>query len=262
MFSTVGFGLRAFDCNIRVETPCHDAHDTLQRYLFPSIKRTEYSATPDVLFCVERRDDKFQLSVNGVEVALADSAINLAVAAIKALDDIVVKRLATLRAVHAGAVLFANRAMLIPGSTHAGKSSLVAELLKRGATYLSDEYALIDEEGYVHPYPRPLLLRNGRPRQVPVLPGDLNASFASEPAPVGWILSLEYDAVNTWNIQAIPQGEALMILLRNTPHPLEESPSMTDMFLRAVATASCYCGQRGDAVQAADEILELIAGTA
>ncbi len=263
MSSTLGFALRAFDCNIRVETACHEADDILQRYLFPSIARTDnITATPDIFFCVERRDDQFQLSVNGAQVALEDSAVNLAVAAIKALDDHVVQRLTTLRAVHAGAILFSDRAMLIPGSTHAGKSSLVAELLRRGASYLSDEYALIDEEGHVHPYPRPLLLRNGRPRQVPVLPGDLNASFARGRAAVGWVLSLEYEAANTWNIQSVSQGEAVMILLRNTPHPLQESPSMTDVFLRAVARASCYCGQRGDAVQAVDAILKLVGGVA
>jgi hypothetical protein len=79
---------------------------------------------------------------------------------------------------------------------------------------------------------------------------------------VGWVLSLEYEAANTWNIQSVSLGEAVMILLRNTPHPLQESPSMTDVFLRAVARASCYCGQRGDAVQAADAILKLVGGVA
>ena len=46
-----------------------------------------------------------------------------------------IERLTTLRALHAGAVVWNQRALLLPGATHAGKSSLVAELLRRGATY-------------------------------------------------------------------------------------------------------------------------------
>ena len=107
---------------------------------------------------LDRVADQFQLSVDGVVVASAGRAISLVPDLIRALDDAVVQRLTTLRAVHAGAVLWGERALLLPGVTHAGKSSLVAELLRRGATYFSDEYALIDSEGRVHPYPRPLLL--------------------------------------------------------------------------------------------------------
>lgn len=45
--------------------------------------------------------------------------------------------------VHAGVVGWRGRAILLPGRSHSGKSTLVAALLEEGAAYYSDEYALI-----------------------------------------------------------------------------------------------------------------------
>src|SRR6266571_635115 len=61
--------------------------------------------------------------------------------------------------VHAGVVEWRGRAIVIPGKTFTGKSSLTAAFVRAGARYLSDEYALIDAEGRVRPYPKPLSLR-------------------------------------------------------------------------------------------------------
>jgi len=179
-------------------------------------------------------------------------------ALIRVLDEAVIERMSSLFVVHAGAVVFDGRAMLMPGVTHAGKSSLVAELLRRGATYFSDEFALIDSRGRVHPYPRPLLLRNGSAEQYPVLPGECNASVGDAPVPVGWILSLEYQPVGAWRVAEISQSEGLLTLLRNTPHLVGESPDLLGAFRCAVAGATCYAGRRTEAVQAADQILRLI----
>ena len=51
---------------------------------------------------------------------------------------------------HAGVVAWEDRALLLPGQSHAGKSTLVAELVRAGATYYSDEFALLDSQGRVH----------------------------------------------------------------------------------------------------------------
>ena len=61
--------------------------------------------------------------------------------------------------VHAGVVGWRGRAIVIPGRTFTGKSTLVAALVRAGAAYYSDEYAVFDQQGRVHPYPTPLSLR-------------------------------------------------------------------------------------------------------
>jgi hypothetical protein len=256
---TLGFEVRAFDCTVRVATESAHAYSVLDRYIFPSFPRADLnSAHPEIFIRIAQSAGEFHLLVDDAPVVSASQAIELVPHLIHAVDETVVQHLSTLRAVHAGTVLWNGRALLIPGKTHSGKSSMVAELLRRGATYFSDEYALVDAEGRVHPYPRPLLLRNDSDEQFPVLPGECNAEVGKAPAPVGWILLLEYQPGSAWSIQAVPQSLALLGLLQNTPHALADSPQMASAFQSAVAGAACYAGCRPDAVDAAEKILELI----
>ncbi len=109
------------------------------------------------------------------------------------LELAVVERLPDLVAVHAGAVALDGRALLLPGRTQTGKTRLVTALLEQGATYLSDEFALLDEDGRVHPYPRLLALREDE--RVHRL---VATTFGAEPAAgsysVGAVALLTYDA--------------------------------------------------------------------
>jgi hypothetical protein len=240
-----GFEVRAFGCDIQVEAPCPETYATLDRYVFPSMPRmVRRSEQPHLLIRMVRVADQIQLLADDVTVASARTADSLVPDLIRVLDDAVIQRLSELRAVHAGAVLWNGRALLLPGPTHSGKSSLVAELLKRGATYFSDEYALIDSEGRAHPYPRPLLLRNGCPDQLPMLPSEWNAPVGDTPAPIGWILSLAYQPSYAWTVAPISQSEALLILLQNTPHVLAKSPDLVEVFQRAVARSAWSAAQR------------------
>jgi len=61
--------------------------------------------------------------------------------------------------VHAGVVGWNGRAIVIPGQSKIGKTTLVEEFLRIGATYYSDEFAVFDRRGYVHPFARPLRVR-------------------------------------------------------------------------------------------------------
>ncbi|MGA8731964.1 MAG: hypothetical protein WB608_24615 [Terracidiphilus sp.] len=259
MSSTHVFGVRAYGCNIQMESPSLEAHLVLEQYILPSLPRMDIAAdVPHIVVRVTEVDGQFQVFVGDQVVASASSAIGMVPPLIKVLDDAVIERLTMLRAIHAGAVVWNQRALLLPGATHAGKSSLVAELLRRGATYFSDEFALIDAQGFVHPYPRPLLLRNGRPIQSPVLPQEFNVPVGDAPAPVGWIFSLEYVPGTTWNVSSLPHGEAVLTLLKNTPHYLAELPDLVEVFQSAVAGAICFSGQRDEAVPAVDHILQLV----
>jgi hypothetical protein len=259
MSSSHCFNVHAFGCNIQAAASCPEAYVILERYIFPTLPRSAGSIDkPDLILHITRVADRFQLSANNVIVASANRPISLVPEIIRVLDETVIQHLTTLHAVHAGVVLWGGRALLLPGVTHAGKSSLVAELLHRGATYFSDEYALIDSEGRVHPYPRPLLLRNGNPEQVPVLPEECHASIGNTAAPLACILSLEYKPESTWSVTAVSQSEGLLILLRNTPHVLAETPDMVASFLQAVKGAVCYVGYRPGAAETVDHILQIL----
>jgi hypothetical protein len=258
-----GFYVRAFECDINAEAACPETCSILERYVFPSLpKAASTSDQPDLSIRLTRAENHYQLRADDVLVASAGRAVELVPELIRVLDEAVIGRLTTQRAIHAGAVRWNGQALLLPGATHSGKSSLVAELLKRGATYFSDEYALIDSEGRVHPYPRPLLLRNDSLEQFPVLPSEWNVPIADTPAPVGWMMSLKHQSSPAWSVGAISQSEALLMLLQNTPHTLADSPDLVKRFQRAVANATCYAGARPEVPQAVDQILRLVNGTA
>lgn len=66
--------------------------------------------------------------------------------------------------IHAGVVRWQGCAIVIPGRSFSGKSTLVAAFIRAGASYYSDEFAVIDFEGFVHPYHRLLSLRRPHAR--------------------------------------------------------------------------------------------------
>lgn len=258
MPGSFSFRLRAFGCVIQAEASCSDSRAVLERSVFPALPRSAAAAdVPDLRLRIRSGPDGFELSVNAVPVASASCAADLSPEVVRAIDEQILQRMKGMRAVHAGAVAWGDRALLLPGLTHAGKSSLVAELLRHGATYFSDEYALVDRDGLVHPYPRPLLLRNGSPRQSPVLPEECNAQAGTNPAKIDWILALQYQPAGAWNIAPVPQSQGVMTLLCNTPHRWTESPDLVSIFGKAVSRARCFTGIRGEAGTAALEILRL-----
>jgi len=252
------FSIDAFDSIVLVQCGDSEIFEMMNRYVLPQVARL--SPTPssqDIFLEIDKDAAGFRVMLDRRYVASVISLNGAVLAAVKALDDAIVHRMRNYCAVHAGAVLIEGRALLLPGTSHAGKSSLVAELLRRGASCFSDEYALVDNEGQIHSYPRPLLLRDGRPRQSLVLPEELNASFA-QTAALGWIFVLDYAPGETWQVREITQGEAILSLLRNTPHEMTGSPQLLDVFLRAIGDAHCYSGRRGEAAQAAELILQLV----
>ena len=91
-----------------------------------------------------------------------------------------VSLLRQLHFVHAGAVEMDGRGYVLVGPPGAGKTSAVGVLLRRGATYLSDEVALLDPKGgTVHPFTLPLAVKPWTAKAIgPLPPTHLVASDA------------------------------------------------------------------------------------
>jgi len=82
--------------------------------------------------------------------------------------------------VHAGVVGWKGKAIVIPGRSYSGKSTLVAELVRAGATYYSDEYAVLDSRGRVHPFYKPLELREeGKFTQTKITAAELGCAIGA-----------------------------------------------------------------------------------
>jgi hypothetical protein len=248
----------AYGCTVQVAVADEEMLCLADRYLLPTLPRVQQpTGTANGAIRVDTVEAGFVLVTEGRTPQFAKSAMEMMPLLIRAVDDIFIGHLRGYCAVHAGSVVWKGRAILIPGMSHAGKSSLVAALLREGATYFSDEYALIDADGRVYPYPRPLLLRDGSAVQKPVLASDLDAKVGRETVPVGWIFAVKYESGAAWKVEALEQSEAVLTLLQNTPQILAETPEMLSHFGRAVQGSKCYRGERGSAENAAAEILQM-----
>jgi hypothetical protein len=234
----------------------------LDRYLFPWLPRGAAEVgDSDAVFRVLRAEEGiekgFQVRVGDRAVAHSATLETLIPLLQGLLDDGMVHRFSGVVAVHAGAVTIDGSAVLLPGPSHAGKSTLVAELARRGCVYLSDEYALIDDVGLAHPYPRAMMLRNGQAEARPVLASEWKAATGCAPAPVRLVLALEYAPGSSWSVRRVPQSEMLLMLLKNTPHSISEPRNLAPALLLATASAACFAGTRGEADDAAGRILGL-----
>jgi hypothetical protein len=158
--------------------------------------------------------------------------------------------------VHAGVVSWKGRAIVIPGASHSGKTSLVAALLAAGATYYSDEYAVLDERGRVHPYPRPLRIRDADDLGRRVTASEIGARSGRGPLPVGLVASTRYEPGARWRPRRLSHGEATLELLSHTV-PARFRPRQALRVLEAAARrASALKGRRGEATEVASSLLE------
>lgn len=135
--------------------------------------------------------------------------------------------------VHAAVASRDGRALIFPGRSGAGKTTLVTALLLAGWTYLSDEVAAVGPEGaVVGPYPRPLALEEGSwdllpeaargwPAGVPrlvadrwfVLPGSLGSREPAAPAHPAAVVFPEVVPGRPMALEPLHRAESLQRLL-------------------------------------------------
>lgn len=118
--------------------------------------------------------------------------------------------------VHAGVVEWRGQAILIPGRSRSGKTTLVAALVRAGANYYSDEFAVLDGLGRVHPWARPLRIRRPGllPESHPV--ETLGGRAGQRSLRVGLIVVTAYRAGARWQPRVLSPGQALLALVENT----------------------------------------------
>ncbi len=119
--------------------------------------------------------------------------------------------------IHAGVVSVGDRAIVIPGSSHSGKTTLVDELVRAGATYYSDEYAAVDPDGLILPYAKPLSIRGAGTPGPGALHPVAEERIATEPTRAGMVVVTAYERGATWRPEACTRGEGAFALLRHIP---------------------------------------------
>lgn len=158
--------------------------------------------------------------------------------------------------VHAGVVGWKGHAILIPGRSYSGKSTLVSALVKAGATYYSDEFAVLDARGRVHPFRKPLEIREeGQFKQTRVSIDELGGRTGTKPLPVGLVLVSQYKQGIRWRPRRLSPGEGVLALLANTVSARRSPEKALAALERAVSTAQILKGSRGEASQLSEAII-------
>ena len=160
--------------------------------------------------------------------------------------------------VHAGAVGWRGKAIIIPGRSMSGKTSLVAELVRAGATYYSDEYAVLDARGRVHAYPQPLAIRDEQSaRQVKRRAEELGGVTGTRPLPIGLVVISRYRDGSSWRPRRLTAGQAVLALLDNTIPARRKPRVVLPTLERALSEAAVLKGARGEAEETARLILDM-----
>jgi hypothetical protein len=160
--------------------------------------------------------------------------------------------------VHAGVVEWRGRAILLPGRSRSGKTTLVAALLRAGAKYYSDELAVLDAAGRVYPWARPLRMRSPeRPPQS--LPAECFGERAEQSSlPVGLIVVATHRPGARWQPRALSRGQAVLALMRHT-QAVRSRPDLTMRVLsRAVRGARAMASSRDEANTVAARVLSML----
>jgi hypothetical protein len=165
--------------------------------------------------------------------------------------------------VHAGVVGWKGKAIVIPGKSFSGKTTLVSELVRQGAEYYSDEYAVFDENGFVHPFARRLGVRLLGP-EGQVIETDhltieaLGGTAGLSSIPVGWLLITAFDEDAKWEPRVLTSGNGVLEMLSQTI-PIRYAPEFSLEVLKKVATSAIIVkSPRSDAVAFAKFFLDFV----
>jgi hypothetical protein len=132
----------------------------------------------------------------------------------------------------------------------------VAALVRRGATYFSDEFAVIDHEGLVHPYPKLLSIRSDDSlTEADHHVSSLGGVAGDTAAPPGLVVVTYYVPGAVWQPRQLTLGEATLALLAKTVPAQSRPEESMKVLSTALRESTVLEGERGDADEFADMLL-------
>ena len=160
--------------------------------------------------------------------------------------------------VHACVVGHEGRAIVLPGTSAIGKTTLAVALVKAGATYYADDFAPLDRDGMAHPRPDRLYIKGERDK---VSVESLGGERGELPLPVGLIASVSYRPEARWQPASRTAGDGMLMLLRHA-----YGMDLPDFALAAARSAAAEAvvveGERDSAEEAAAGLLEIASAAA
>ena len=228
---------------------------------FEAVERQEIEYSFTIKSVKTERGERFELFRNDEKV-IEDAGGEFFFQMVESEIRITVAEFAVARVfLHAGVVAWKNQAIVIPARSYSGKSTLVAELVKKGAVYYSDEYAVLDASGNVQPFPKWLSLRGiiDPYTQLDCSVESIGGIAGTKTIPVGMVLIARYKKdkkiPEKWNPRKLSGGEAVMEILPHTL-PIRNKPKFVlEVLNKLTSRAIIVKTVRGEAKDFADTLL-------
>jgi hypothetical protein len=188
-----------------------------------------------------------------------------------------IERASRFLVLHAGAVSWRRRGVVLPAPPDAGKTTLTAGLVRAGFRYLTDEAAFVDlTTGLLHPFPRPLWMETDTLDVIPgireglpgflraprinyhVGPGDLRPGSVGSPCRIRFVVAPTYVENATTRLDPLSRAEAVVLLARNSFNTASGGRRAIELLAELVQGATCFRLVMGDLDSAVDVISRLV----
>jgi hypothetical protein len=162
--------------------------------------------------------------------------------------------------VHAGVVGFPNGAVMVPGNSLSGKTTLTRALVEAGGTYYSDEFAVLDPRGRVFPWAEPLSIRSAGARE----PGEqrtaesLGFTCGRRSLPIRLVALTWHEAGGRFRPATLGPGPATLGVLEHTLSARRRPRASLQAITVGLAGARVLRGPRGEAAETAKLIVKLL----
>jgi hypothetical protein len=258
------FSFESFGVRIRIESDHPDLLEEAERILRKALLNGIGPCdTPDVHHIFELtldQDGGYVMILNG-EIYLPDESRENFFSYFDGMIRVSVAEYAVDRTfMHAGVVGWKGKAIVLPAHSYQGKTTLVAELVRNGAVYYTDDYAIFDEEGLVYPFARPLSIRTNDiqlpTNKVPV--ESLGGVAGVGPMPVGLVLLTGYKPGAKWKPKVLSPGRGFLEMVPYTI-AIKYNPDFSMRVLNNVASRAIIASSlRGSAKEFAKTLLNFV----
>ena len=127
--------------------------------------------------------------------------------------------------------------------------------MRAGATYYSDEFAVLDSRGRVHPFLKPLSMRREGGKVESTSWTAFGGAAGDKPLRPLLVALATHRPGATWRPDRLSPGQALLALMAHTV-PVRRRPSASLAALKAaLSPAVVVKGSRGEAVETARALL-------
>ncbi len=162
--------------------------------------------------------------------------------------------------IHSSAVVWNGKAILFPATSFAGKTTIAKEFIKLGGLYLSDEFAVLDENGLICPFAKPLSIRGEIDEftQIDKKVEELGGKSAEGKFPVKLIIFTEYKNTAKFRLNKLTAGNGVLEILKHTLST-RQNPKFTLKVLNLTTKRAIIAkSKRGEASEFAKTVINYL----